>query len=106
MLSNIFNILLVLTGFTLVIVVHELGHFLVARWAGVRVLAFAVGFGPALFSFRRGLGLRIGSSEPEYLARAGSALEKARQLDRTKDVLADGAAAIQRPPATLPLFLK
>lgn len=65
-LTTIFNLLLVLTGFGLVIVIHELGHFLAARWAGVRVLAFAVGFGPALFSWRKGLGFRRGSSEPEY----------------------------------------
>jgi regulator of sigma E protease len=34
--------------------VHELGHFLVARWHGVRVLTFSLGFGPKLFSVRRG----------------------------------------------------
>jgi regulator of sigma E protease len=28
---------------------HELGHFLVARWCGVQVTAFSVGFGPELF---------------------------------------------------------
>ena len=34
--------------------VHELGHFLAARWNGVRVLTFSVGFGPKLLKFRRG----------------------------------------------------
>ena len=34
--------------------VHELGHFLVARFHGVRVHTFSLGFGPRLFSFRRG----------------------------------------------------
>ena len=34
--------------------VHELGHFLLARWHGVRVLTFSLGFGPKLFGFRRG----------------------------------------------------
>jgi regulator of sigma E protease len=34
--------------------VHELGHFLVARWLGVRVLTFAIGFGPNLFKITRG----------------------------------------------------
>lgn len=34
--------------------VHELGHFLVARWLGVRVLTFAIGFGPNLFKINRG----------------------------------------------------
>jgi regulator of sigma E protease len=34
--------------------VHELGHFLVARWHGVRVLTFSLGFGPKLFRIERG----------------------------------------------------
>jgi regulator of sigma E protease len=33
--------------------VHELGHFLVARWHGVRVLTFSLGFGPKLVKFTR-----------------------------------------------------
>ena len=36
------------------IVVHEFGHFLVARWCGVMVLRFSVGFGRALWSRRVG----------------------------------------------------
>src|SRR6201988_2034358 len=41
---------------TIVVFFHELGHFLVARWAGVRILTFSLGFGPELFGFndRRG----------------------------------------------------
>ncbi len=34
--------------------VHELGHFMAARWNGVRVLTFSLGFGPKVLSFRRG----------------------------------------------------
>lgn len=37
-----------------VIFVHELGHFLVAKWRGVRVLRFSLGFGPAMFAFTKG----------------------------------------------------
>ena len=33
---------------TIVVFFHELGHFLVARWGGVKVLTFSVGFGPEL----------------------------------------------------------
>ena len=33
--------------------VHELGHFLVARWLGVRVITFSIGFGPKLLKYRR-----------------------------------------------------
>ncbi|MEO8078347.1 MAG: RIP metalloprotease RseP [Acidobacteriota bacterium] len=36
------------------IFVHELGHFLMARRIGVRVLTFSLGFGPKLLAFRRG----------------------------------------------------
>ncbi|MEA2928638.1 MAG: regulator of sigma protease [Hyphomicrobiales bacterium] len=36
---------------TIVVFFHELGHFLVARWCGVRVLVFSIGFGPELFGF-------------------------------------------------------
>src|SRR5258705_2843657 len=38
----------------LVIFVHELGHFLMAKWRGVRVLRFSLGFGPKLIGFTRG----------------------------------------------------
>jgi regulator of sigma E protease len=36
------------------IFVHELGHFLMARRIGVRVLTFSLGFGPKLLNFKRG----------------------------------------------------
>ena len=65
--ENALDLLLVIVGFGLIIFIHELGHFVAARWAGIRVLAFALGFGPAVFSYRRGMGLRRGSSEPAYL---------------------------------------
>ncbi len=36
------------------VTVHEAGHFLAAKWAGVKVLKFSIGFGPRIFGFRRG----------------------------------------------------
>ena len=33
---------------------HELGHFLFARLAGVRVEVFSIGFGPKILSFKKG----------------------------------------------------
>ena len=36
---------------TIVVFFHELGHFLVARWTGVTVKTFSIGFGPELFGF-------------------------------------------------------
>jgi len=61
------DLLMVVVGFGLIVFIHELGHFIAARWAGIRVLAFAIGFGPSILSYRKGLGLRRGSSESEYL---------------------------------------
>ena len=43
---------------TIVVFFHELGHFLVARLCGVRVLAFSIGFGPELFGFNDRHGTR------------------------------------------------
>jgi regulator of sigma E protease len=43
---------------TIVVLFHELGHFLVARWAGVRVLTFSLGFGPELAGFNDRHGTR------------------------------------------------
>src|SRR5580692_9362666 len=36
------------------VLVHEWGHFVVARLFGVRVEAFSIGFGPRIWGFRRG----------------------------------------------------
>jgi regulator of sigma E protease len=36
---------------SIIVFFHELGHFLVARWCGVRVLVFSIGFGPELIGF-------------------------------------------------------
>jgi regulator of sigma E protease len=46
--------------FTLTVIVffHELGHFLVARWCGIRVLVFSLGFGPEIAGFTDRLGTR------------------------------------------------
>jgi regulator of sigma E protease len=46
---------------TIVVFFHELGHFLVARWNGVKVLTFSLGFGPELVGFndRRGTRWKI-----------------------------------------------
>src|SRR5215468_4124353 len=38
--------------------VHELGHFLVARWCGIKVLVFSIGFGPEIAGFNDRHGTR------------------------------------------------
>lgn len=48
------NIIAAIIAFSVMVVVHELGHFLMAKRVGVTVYAFAVGFGPRLAGFTRG----------------------------------------------------
>ncbi len=50
-ITTIWSFLLVLSG---LIFVHELGHFLVARRCGIRVLKFSIGFGPRVWGVVRG----------------------------------------------------
>ncbi len=52
--GSIWPYVLMLLGFSLIVCVHEIGHFAVAKWTGVRVEKFAVGFGRELFGFTRG----------------------------------------------------
>ncbi len=40
--------------FFILVFIHELGHFLMAKWVGIKVERFAIGMGPSLFSFRKG----------------------------------------------------
>ena len=71
MLENPYiSFLVFIMGFNFLIFIHELGHFAVARACGIRATQFAIFFGPAIVSYRKGLGLRAGSTEPEYRRRA------------------------------------
>ncbi len=54
MLETVANILLVVLGISLLIFLHELGHFLAARMFKVRVETFSIGFGPRIAGTRRG----------------------------------------------------
>jgi regulator of sigma E protease len=47
-------ILTIIIGIGLLIFVHELGHFITAKWAKVKVEAFSLGFGPTLYSIKKG----------------------------------------------------
>jgi regulator of sigma E protease len=50
--SNVWAVFLVVLFFGGSIFVHELGHFLAARWRGMHVERFSIGFGPRIFSWR------------------------------------------------------
>lgn len=83
----------------ILIFVHELGHFLVAKWLGVKVEKFSLGFGPKLF------GRTIG--ETEYLISAfplggyvkmygEGGFNEAEMVDQSQT---DGSSAEAAPPA-------
>jgi regulator of sigma E protease len=48
------GIIAVAIGLGVMVLVHEWGHFVIARLFGVRVEVFSIGFGPRLFGFKRG----------------------------------------------------
>ena len=52
LLSGFWSVVLVVVFFGGSILVHELGHFWAARWRGVKVERFSIGFGPRIFSWR------------------------------------------------------
>jgi regulator of sigma E protease len=60
---------IVLVG--ILVFVHELGHFLAARWSGMRADVFAVGMGPRLFGWNRKTGFSFGKL-PEDLELDGN----------------------------------
>ncbi len=62
LLGSIWNGVMIALPFlfvlTVVVFIHELGHFLVARWCGVAVKTFSIGFGKEIFGFNDSYGTR------------------------------------------------
>ena len=54
MLSTVLSILGAIAAFLFIIFIHELGHFLAAKWSKIRVSEFAIGMGPKIFSWGKG----------------------------------------------------
>jgi regulator of sigma E protease len=48
------NIVAIIFVFSVIVVIHELGHYLAARWMGVRVEKFSIGFPPSVYSRKIG----------------------------------------------------
>ena len=63
MLDTLQTIVVALVTFTIVVAIHEYGHFWMARRAGVKVLRFSIGFGRPLVRWQ-------GSDETEYVIAA------------------------------------
>ncbi len=60
MIDILSTILALVVALGILVAVHELGHFLVARWMGVKVLRFSIGFGRPLWQ------RRFGHDQTEY----------------------------------------
>lgn len=74
-LSQAIIVALMIFGFGFVVFFHELGHFLAAKWVGIRVEQFAVGFGQALFAWRQGIGWKVGTTNKELRRRCEEYLD-------------------------------
>jgi regulator of sigma E protease len=71
MLENLTNFALIVVGFGALIFFHELGHFLAAKWAGIRTEVFAIGMGTPVLSWRKGIGAAWGSTHRKVVAGTG-----------------------------------
>lgn len=85
-ISWIFQIILGLLGLSLLVFIHELGHFLAAKFCKVRVLVFSIGFGKKLLQIKRNGTIYCISAIPfgGYVAMAGENPEQTRE-DRSDD---------------------
>lgn len=96
MLGTLQGALAIVIVLGLVIFVHELGHFLAAKWAGVYAPRFSIGFGPALWRRRWG--------ETEYVLAAvplGGYVRMASREDETMALLEGGGERSPGAPETV-----
>jgi membrane-associated protease RseP (regulator of RpoE activity) len=54
MATHTTSLLIVILAMIVMIMLHELGHFATAKWSGMKVTEYFLGFGPRIWSFRRG----------------------------------------------------
>jgi regulator of sigma E protease len=88
-MSTVIQLLIVLG---IMVLVHEFGHFAVAKLCGIRVEVFSIGFGKRLFGFRRG--------ETEYQISAiplGGYVKMSGEMNMPSDVPADAETAPNDP---------
>ena len=95
MLTHSLDLLIVIVAIIVMVMIHELGHFATAKWSHMKVTEYFLGFGPRLWSFRRG--------ETEYGVKAIplGGYVKIIGMTNTEEVdPADEAAHL--PPAAVP----
>jgi regulator of sigma E protease len=105
--SLIYQLPVGIIGLSLMVFIHELGHFAVAKWVGVKVHTFSIGFGKKLIKFKRGDTEYALSAIPfgGYVAMAGESPEDGGYGNtdefRAKPIPARIAIAVAGPIANL-----
>ncbi len=51
-MNTVWYILLVILGISVLVVTHELGHYLMGKWLGFTIVEFSIGLGPKLFGIK------------------------------------------------------
>lgn len=82
--GNLNSLAAIVLGFGFLIFIHELGHHLAAKWVGIKVTQFAIGFGASIVAWRKGIGFCWGSTESEYLRRLEKDPSQEAELGETE----------------------
>jgi regulator of sigma E protease len=104
LLDGLGNFALFLAALGFIIFVHELGHFMTAKWVGIKVEQFALGFGHVVVCWRKGLGFRVGSTKKEVEKRINDHLHRTHApLRETEEhVEAEGVNVTSKEQTSLP----
>lgn len=88
-LTTGYYILLMIFGFGALIFFHELGHFIAAKWAGIRTEAFAIGMGHPVVSWRKGIGFALGSTHRKVVKLTGKSAQELKENELAKHGLGE-----------------
>ena len=80
---------------TILVFVHELGHYLAARFVGVHASAFSIGFGPELFGWTRQAWLPVAvRADPAWRLRENAGRCRCRKRRPRRDIGTTGRIAL------------
>jgi len=97
-ITSLGNIILIVLGFGMLIGLHELGHFIAAKWSGIRTNAFAVGMGPVVLAWRTGVGLTFGSSKNKVVEKFGKDASEMTDVELEKHGLSETEYSLRLLP--------
>lgn len=92
-LQTVLQVVMGLLGLSFLVFIHEMGHFLVAKWSGVRVEVFSIGFGKKLIKFKYGETTYCISAIPfgGYVAMSGEQLHSSEPIEPQEANESDGS---------------